>query len=236
MTSTPYLSVIIPMYNEQERIGITLQLIIIFLKTKSYSWEIILVDDGSTDRSIAIAKKLLNNLPSKILRNDRNRGKGYSVKNGMLNASGNFLLFSDADLSTPIEEIDGFLEKLQHYDIVIGSRALRESKIEKRQSFCREMMGKIFNKIARLLTFRDINDSQCGFKCFRRQTARDLFSKQKLEGFSFDVEILYLAQKSKYRILEKPVRWHHVDQSRVKLFSDSIKMFVDIIRIRWLHR
>lgn len=236
MTASPRLSVVIPMYNEENRISSTLERVIAYLKSHSDSWELLVVDDGSTDRSAEIAEKLLAGLPARIVRNGRNRGKGYSVKNGMLQASGQYILFSDADLSTPIEEVEGFLDELQRYDIVIGSRALKDSKIEVHQTPMRELMGKTFNWLARRLTFRDINDSQCGFKCFRREAAHALFALQKIEGFSFDVEILYLAQKKGYTILEKPVRWQHVEQSRVKLISDPLKMFLDIVKIRWLHK
>lgn len=230
------LSIVIPMYNEANRIGPTLEQVLLFLKSKAYSWELIVVDDGSSDESVAVAEKFLHDVSAKILKNGRNRGKGYSVKNGVLNSTGQYVIFSDADLSTPIDETDGFIKALKEYDIVIGSRALKGSKIDIRQTPMRELMGKIFNKIARFFTFRDISDSQCGFKGFRREAALDLFNRQKVEGFSFDVEILYLAQKSGYKILERPVRWHHVDQSRVKLLSDSLKMFLDILKIKWLHR
>lgn len=236
MIST-HLSLVIPMYNEETRIGSTLEKALVYLRSQKYTWEIIVVDDGSSDRSVSVAEKILEGAAGRVLKNPENRGKGYSVKRGMLEAEGEYIIFSDADLSTPIEESEGFLAELKsRYDIVIGSRALKDSRIEVRQSQARELMGKTFNKLARLLAFRDIHDSQCGFKGFRRIAAHDLFSRQKIDGFSFDVEVLYLAQKSGYSILEKPVRWQHVEQSRVRLVSDPLKMFLDLVKIRWIHR
>jgi len=232
-----YLSVVIPAFNEEVRIGSTLDQVLFFLKQQPYSSEIIISNDGSQDQTIAVAKERLSSFESRIIGSDKNKGKGYAVRQGMLEARGRYVLFSDADLSTPIEEITGFLKALQEgYDIVIGSRALPESNIEIHQAPLREIMGKAFNVIARMFSFRDIRDSQCGFKCFKREVARDLFSRQKIDGFSFDAEILYLAQRRGYRILETGVTWRNSPQSRVSILSDPLRMFFEMLKIRRIHR
>ncbi len=231
------LSVIIPAYNEALRLPASLRQIVSFLRQQKFSSEVIVVDDGSQDQTCELAASALEGFPHRILKNPGNRGKGYSVRSGMLAADGEYLLFSDADLSTPIEEVLPFLGHLQAgYDVVLGSRALDRSAVEVRQNFLRELMGKTFNRIAQLLTFKGIKDSQCGFKAFRREAGKDLFSRQKLEGFGFDVEIVYLAQRLGYKILEAPVIWRNSTQSKVRIFSDSLNMFLDLLRIRWSHR
>ncbi len=233
-----FLSVVIPAYNEQERIGRTLEAMIAFLKRQPYRSEILVVDDGSTDATLETASGKLQDFPHRIFKNSTNQGKGAAVKKGMLAAAGEYVLFSDADMSTPIEEVRRFIELLEkeNYDCVIGSRALPQSQVEIRQGLLRENIGRIFNFFARGLSFQGISDSQCGFKCFKRDTARDLFSRQRLKGFSFDAEILYLAQRRGYRILEAPVIWRNSAQSRVRILSDPFNMFLDLLRIRWLHR
>jgi len=235
--SEPHLSVVIPAYNEEPRIGQTLEEVVAFLKMQPFTWEIIVVDDGSADRTVEIVKKKLSGHPHRILENITNRGKGYSVKRGMLEARGYFLLFTDADLSTPIEEVTCFLEDLQgEVDVVIGSRSVKSSRVEIHQPFYREWMGRFFNAIARLFAFKGIHDSQCGFKGFTREAAGRLFEAQKLNGFSFDAEILYLAQRFGYRIKEMPVIWRNSPQSRVSILRDPAKMVMDLMRIRWIHK
>ncbi len=233
-----FLSVIVPAYNEANRLGPTLENIKSYLRTQSYSSEILVVDDGSTDSTVDVANSKLAGFPHTLLLNGINKGKGYSVKRGMLAGKGRCLLFTDADLSTPIQECARFLKLMAEggYDCVIGSRALPGSQIEIRQNFLRELMGKMFNKIARALSFKEIGDSQCGFKCFTQKAARDLFTRQKLKGFSFDAEILFLAQKLGYRVLETPVIWRNSAQSRVRMVSDPLAMFADLVRMRWMHR
>lgn len=232
-----YVSIIIPAYNESERIATTLEEILNFLRKQSYASEILIADDGSKDETCHIADSILANFPHEILRSEENRGKGHAVRRGMLRARGEYLFFMDADLSTPIEEMTPFLKYLQNnYDIVIGSRAMKDSHIVVHQNVLRERMGKVFNFLARRLTFKDIYDSQCGFKSFRRNVARDLFGSAKLNGFGFDAEILYLAQRKSYRILEAPITWRNSPKSRVSILGDPVKMFWDLIRIRWIHR
>lgn len=232
----PFLSVVIPAYNEAPRLPQSLDAVLAFLKQQSYDSEILVSDDGSQDRTVALAEEKLAGFPHRILTTPRNRGKGHAVRQGMLAATGQYILFTDADLSTPITEVSRFLDYLRtDCDVAIGSRALPDSQIEIHQNFLREMMGKTFNLIAQRWAFKGIRDSQCGFKCFRKEAAHQLFGEQKLDGFSFDVEIVYLAQKRGYRVLELPVVWRNSAQSRVQVLSDPLKMFWDVLRIRRLH-
>jgi len=231
-----HLSVVIPAYNEEKRLPQSLAAVMDFLKKQTYRSEIIISDDGSHDRTVVIARELLKEFPHQVLVSPQNRGKGHAVRRGMLAAGGAYILFTDADLSTPIEEVKRFLACLEKdQDVVIGSRALPDSKIEIHQDLMRETMGKIFNFIAKILAFKGVHDSQCGFKCFRREAAQKLFGLQKLDGFSFDVEIVYLAQKLGMRLLELPVIWRNSAQSRVQVLRDPLMMFWDVLRIRSLH-
>jgi dolichyl-phosphate beta-glucosyltransferase len=231
------LSVVVPAYNEEKRIGHTLGHMVHFLKSQPYTSEIIVVDDGSQDQTVSLSRQKLAQFPHKVIENAVNRGKGSAVKQGMLAATGDYILFSDADMSTPIEEINRFFPLfLEGFDCVIGSRALKDSKLEIRQNALREFIGRVFNRLARLLSFRGISDSQCGFKCFTRKAAHDLFQRQKLDGFSFDAEILFLAQKHGYKICEQAVLWKNDAQSRVQILRDPLLMFRDLLKIRWLHR
>jgi len=232
-----FLSVIVPAYNEEKRIGPSLDAITGYLKKQSYSWEVIVADDGSQDTTIQVSEQKMKGFPHKILKAAANGGKGSAVKRGMLAAEGTYRLFTDADLSTPIEETARVLRELDSgFDVVIGSRALSDSNVVVHQNFIRESMGRVFNGCARLLAFRGIHDSQCGFKAFTAQAAIDLFTLQKLPGFSFDVEIVFLAQRRDYRLLEIPVTWHNSEQSRVRLLRDPLLMFWDLLKIRWIHR
>jgi dolichyl-phosphate beta-glucosyltransferase len=233
-TRSPYLSVVIPAYNEEKRIVNTLLRIKEYLERQPYTSEIIVVDDGSVDKTVDTVNRLLGKIPNlKIILNGINRGKGYSVKNGFLNAQGTFLLLSDADLSTPIEEIRKLMEFIDSgYDIAIGSRGLRESNIEIRQVWYRGMMGQIFNLIVRGLTVRGFKDTQCGFKCFKSEAALEICKRQKMDRFSFDVEMLYIARRLGYGIKEVPIRWLNSPHSKVDAVRESFQMFIDLIKIR----
>lgn len=234
--AAPYLSVVIPAYNEEKRLPQTLDAVMSFLKKQPYASEVIVSDDGSEDRTVHLARACLGEFPHQVLTVLQNRGKGHAVRQGMLAASGDYILFTDADLSTPIEEVSRFLALLEKdQDVVIGSRALPDSQVEVRQNFLRETMGKVFNWVAQRWTFKGIHDSQCGFKCFRREAAQKLFALQKLDGFSFDVEVVYLAQKLGFRLQELPVIWRNSAQSRVQVLSDPFRMFLDVLKIRSLH-
>lgn len=227
-----YLSVIIPVYNEEERIIPALKDIVEYLSEKGITWEIIVAEDGSKDNTVARVQEFALNQKGIILLTDPvRRGKGYAVRQGMLKSNGKYVLFTDADLSAPISELDKLLFYLERgYDIAIGSRALRDSSV--RVNFTRRIAGTVFNFIVRFLLLPDIVDTQCGFKCFRGDVAKELFSEQKMNGFSFDVEILYLARLKGYRIKQVPIRWYQSDSSRVDIFRDSLKMFKDVLEIR----
>ena len=227
------LSIIIPAYNEQNRISKTLYKLNSYFEGKEY--EIIIVNDGSNDKTVEIVQNIgLDNVV--LVNNPGNKGKGYSVRNGMYHAKGDLLLFSDADLSTPIEELEKFMPLIdQGFDVVIGSRALKESNIEKHQPYYREAMGKVFNVIVQSLVIKGIKDTQCGFKLFTREAVKKIFPKQKLDGFSFDVEILFLAKKFGYKIKEIPVTWINDEETKVSSIKDSSRMFIDILKIRLNH-
>ena len=222
------ISVIIPAYNEEKRIGRSLAHIKDYLQNKCANFEIIVVDDGSKDQTAETARSF----GCRVLTNSSNRGKGYSVKRGMLAAQKDIVLFSDADLSTPIEELGKFLPALENHDFLIASRNIKEALRVEDQGWLRKIMGKIFNLIVRFVAGCDVADSQCGFKVFKRSVAKALFSRQTFDGFAFDVEILHIASQLGFSFREIPVCWQNDRQSKVKPFRDSIRMFRDVVRIR----
>lgn len=233
--TTVYLSVIIPAYNEEQRIGKSLQTILAYLRLQPYAAEVIVVDDGSRDATREAVMPFRGGTPPvHILANGQNRGKGFSVRRGFTQAGGDYLLFSDADLSTPIEEVERLLVALQRpADIAIGSRALPDSRVEVHQPWYREAMGRFFNRLVQALAVPGIRDTQCGFKCFRRDAALAICQRMTSERFGFDVEMLYLGRKLGYRVCEVPVVWRHSPQTRVRLGRDAISMLVDLLRVRW---
>ncbi|MFQ5687730.1 MAG: dolichyl-phosphate beta-glucosyltransferase, partial [Candidatus Scalindua sp.] len=204
-----YLSIVIPAYNEEKRIGDTLDNIINYLNQKDYKSEIIVVVDGATDSTMKVVKDFgREDSRIKVTENKIARGKGYSVKKGILETRGKFALFTDADLSTPISEVEKLIHWLEKgYDVAIGSRSLKDSQVEIHQPFIREFMGKIFNKIMSLLVCTGFKDTQCGFKCFKRQVINKIFSRQIIDGFAFDVEIILIAERCGFSVMEAPVRW-----------------------------
>ena len=228
------ISLIIPVYNEEKRIKLTLGKCISYFKNKKIDYEIIIVDDGSTDKTRLIIKDYLSeNKNIKLTKQRKNKGKGYSVKEGMLLANGDYLLFSDADLSTPIEEIEKFIKVMKKgYDIVIASRNMKDSIIPIKQPFFRKFLGQVFPFIVNLLILPGYKDTQCGFKLFKKEVAIKIFSKQKINDFGFDVEILFIAKKYGYKIKEIPVIWSNSLVSKVSPLLDSIRMFLDILKIR----
>lgn len=236
--NSPYLSVVIPAYNEEARITDTLLHVVEYLDAQPYTFEVLVVDDGSTDNTLSAVQKFAETRPSvRVIHYKPNRGKGYAVRVGVLAAEGEYILFADADLATPIEELGAFWEHISAgVDVVIASRPLKESRLVQRQPFYREWAGRAFNHVVRIFAVRGIHDTQCGFKLFRRDVAREVFSRCTLEGFSFDIEVLHLAQRLGYLIVEAPVHWYHREGSKVKLLHDGLKMLVDIIRLRWRHR
>ena len=229
-----YISIVIPVFNEEERIGKTLGKIILYFDSCRYPYEVIVVNDGSTDRTSGIIEEFSERYKQvQIIKSKTNHGKGLSVRKGMLSSKGQYALFTDADLSTPIKEVEKLIEWLEKgYDIAIGSRGLKESDIQVHQPWYRERMGKVFNLLVRLLVVRGIKDTQCGVKCFKKEVIRDVFDMQTITRFSFDVELLWIALKKGYKIKEVPVRWLNDAQSRVNPLMDSSRMFFDLIKIR----
>jgi dolichyl-phosphate beta-glucosyltransferase len=228
-----FLSIVIPAYNEEKKIGRTLSLIVDYLNKKIFDWEIIVIDDGSRDRTKDIIKRFMGDKRISLIGNEKNRGKGYSVKKGILRAQGGFILFSDADLSTPIDEMDKLFLCLRNgYDIAIGSRGLEESKIIIPQFWIRQTMGKIFNLIIRFFILPGIKDTQCGFKLFKGSIAKKVFSLLKIDGFAFDVEVLYIAEKLNLKIKEVPIKWYDSPESKVNPTIDSFKMLIDVCKIK----
>lgn len=227
----PFLSVIIPVFNEEKRVN-NLTQIISFLKKQRYTWEVIIVNDGSTDKTIKKLKLLKKKLRFKILSHYPNTGKGFAVKTGMLSAIGKHRLFLDIDLSTPIAEIDKFLPFLKKSDIVIGSRKMKSSKVIIRQSLLREFLGKTFTYISQKILQMNISDFTCGFKCFSKKAAEEIFAKQTIHRWGFDPEILYIGKTKRYSIKEVPVIWKNDPRTRVKFPQDIVNSLTELIKIR----
>lgn len=225
------ISIVIPAYNEEKRIGKSIKQIVKYLDKKKYSYEVIVVDDGAIDNTIDVVKKAGNKYV-RIIKNKKNMGKGYSVKTGILNAKYPLVLFSDSDLATPIEELDKFMEYIKNYDIVIASRNLKESDIKVKQPFCRQLMGKTFPLLVNLIALGGFRDTQCGFKLFKTNAAKKIVSLQTFNRFSFDVEILFIAKKLGYKIKEAPVVWIDKEGSKVNPIKDSLEMLTDLFKIR----
>jgi glycosyltransferase involved in cell wall biosynthesis len=232
--SAPDLSIIIPAYNEEQRLPGTLEKIEAFLQNEPTSAEVVVVDDGSSDNTVMVAESFRGRLPQlRVISNGTNRGKGYSVRNGSLQAHGRIALFTDADLSAPIEESRKLIEALKTHDVAIGSRAMDRGLIGVHESLFREFAGIVFNKIVRFILWLPFVDTQCGFKAFRMERCRILFEQQTIERFGFDPELLYLARHHGLSIVEVPVRWSHSPATKVSMMRDSVQMFLDVFIIRW---
>ena len=234
----PELSIVIPAYNEEKRLPRAMARIGEYFASRGMAFddfEILVVDDGSNDNTMRLCEEWRREMPSvRLLSNGKNRGKGYSVRHGMLEARGRIAIFTDADLSSPIEELQKLLAAIEAgNDVAIGSRALDRSLIEVHQSRFREVAGIIFNGFVRLFTGLPLEDTQCGFKAFAREPARRIFEQQRIERFGFDPEILFLARRHALRIAEVPVRWAHDSATKVHVFRDSVLMFTDLVYIRW---
>jgi glycosyltransferase involved in cell wall biosynthesis len=228
------LSIIIPSYNEEVRLPATLERIAAYLSTSGRKTEVLVVDDGSKDGTAAVAEYFRIKIPTlRVVSNGVNRGKGYSVRHGMQEARGRLALFTDADLSAPIEEAGKLIDALDIYDMAIGSRAMDRSLISVHESPFREFAGIIFNKIVRAILWLPFVDTQCGFKAFRRERCSVIFEQQTIERFGFDPELLYLARRHGLRAVEIPVRWGHSPATTVSMLHDSIQMFIDVFTIRW---
>ncbi len=230
-------SVVIPVYNEEKAILETMRRVRAFMELKKTPWECIISDDGSTDQTHALVEGQMRSAEYKnfsMVGSQKNQGKGAAARRGMLAAKGDFVLLTDADLSSPMKESEKLLAALKDgFDIAIGSRAIRSPGADVQQTFKRRLSGRIFNSVVQLILLRGIRDTQCGFKCFTAKAAQELFSAQKLDGFSFDVEILWRAQQRGYRIKEVPVMWRQGADSKVRLFRDSFRMVRDLIRLRF---
>jgi dolichyl-phosphate beta-glucosyltransferase len=230
----PELSIVIPSFNEELRLPVTLSEISAYIRASKRETEVIVVDDGSTDRTADVAKSFQGEIQRlRVVANNKNRGKGYSVRHGMMEARGRIVLFTDADLSAPIDETDKLLAALADHDVAIGSRALNRSLISVHQSVFREYAGIIFNFIVRAILRLPFVDTQCGFKAFRRERCRVIFQQQRIERFGFDPELLYLARHHGLSAVEIPVRWAHSPATKVSMLRDSLQMFLDVFIIRW---
>ena len=248
MTNPPFLSVVIPAYNEEKRLWDTLQVVVSYLSKQEYTSEVIVVDDGSIDGTRQVARSFINQHSGqpvvRLIENDH-RGKGYAVRTGVLSGKGRYVLFTDADLATPITEVGKMVGALEcGSDVAIGTReGVGAVRID--EPFYRHLMGRAFNLLVRLISGLRFHDTQCGFKGFRREVAHDLFSRVQLYGADaeqikggavtgFDVEVLYLALQAGYRIEEIPVRWRYGATSKVNPLVDSTRMLLDVIKVRWM--
>jgi dolichyl-phosphate beta-glucosyltransferase len=228
-------SIVIPAYNEGERLGATLEKVLGYLREQRWNAEVIVVNDGSRDNTAALVREFAETNPIlRLVENPGNRGKGYAVRNGMMNARGQVVVFSDADLSSPIEELPKLLAALASgADIAIGSRWLRTELQTQRQSRHRQLFGRVFNLLLRIILGLRFKDTQCGFKAFTRQASQTILPLQRIERWGFDPEILFLARKFGFRVDEVPVVWGHSGDTRIHPVVDGARMFWELLRIRW---
>ena len=229
------LSVVIPAYNEEQRLGASLERVLAHLRLAHPASEVLVVDDGSTDGTVAVARAAPGaGPPVRVVSLRPNQGKGAAVRAGVMAARGAYILMTDADLSAPIEEVGLLLEPVRsgQCEVAIGSRGLPTSRLGRRQPWTRERMGRIFNVLVRAMTGLAIYDTQCGFKLFEREAARHVFALQQGRGFAFDAEVLYIATANGYRIREEPVTWNNAPGSKVNPIVDSVRMAIDLLRIR----
>lgn len=237
MSERPLVSIVIPAYNEAARIGDTLRLIAEYASTIPLPFELLVIDDGSSDATAAVARAHLRDMPGvrgRLLGYAPNRGKGYAVRYGLLASSAPYALFSDADLSTPIDELPKLLDDLMNgdADVTLGSRAVDRALIGVRQPLRRELGGRAFNLVLRLATGLPFLDTQCGFKAFRMKVCRPLIEAGTIDGFGFDIELLYEAHRAGLRMREVPVRWNHREGSKVNFLRDGARMLRDVITVR----
>jgi len=231
----PIYSIVIPAYNESARLVTTLEKVLTYVHQQGWNAEVIVVNDGSKDNTAEIIRSFAEKDPAvHLVENPGNRGKGYSVRNGMLHAEGRIVIFSDADLSSPIEETPKLLQALEAgADIAIGSRWLRAETQTQRQPLHRQLFGRIFNLLLRMTLGLQFADTQCGFKAFKRPAVEAIFPLQKIERWGFDPEILFLAKKFGYKIKEVPVAWGHSGGTRIHPLRDGSRMFMEMLHIRW---
>ena len=231
----PTYSIVIPAYNEGARLGATLEKVLAYVRARGWDAEVIVVNDGSRDHTADIVRTFAaKDSALRLVENPGNRGKGYSVRNGMLNARGSIMLFSDADLSSPIEEAPKLFQALEEgADFAIGSRWLRAETQTQRQPLHRQIFGRIFNLMLRITLGLKFKDTQCGFKAFKQSAMQAIFPLQKIERWGFDPETLFLARKFKFKVQEVPVAWGHSGGTRIHPLVDGSRMFMDMLRIRW---
>ncbi len=229
------ITIVIPAYNEAKRLGPTLDRVLDFVRQQAWDAEVIVVDDGSRDGTADLVKAYARkNEIVRLVQNPGNRGKGYSVRNGVLNAQGTIVLFTDADLSSPIEEAPKLLDALNAgADLAIGSRWVQSELQMQRQPMLRQVLGRAFNQLLRVILRLEFKDTQCGFKAFWRGAASALFPLQRIEGWGFDPEILFLARRAALKVVEVPVRWSHDSGTRIHPLADGFRMVMDMLRIRW---
>jgi glycosyltransferase involved in cell wall biosynthesis len=234
MNSLSY-SIVVPAYNEQERIGASLERILAHIEWEGWRAEVIVVNDGSRDRTAEIVAGYRKQNPAvRLLENPGNRGKGYSVRSGMLSAQGDVILFTDADLSTPIEEASKLFEAIAvGADVAIGSRWLESRTQTQRQPLHRQLVGRVFNLVLWMILRLNYKDTQCGFKAFRREAGHRLASLQQIERWGFDAELLFLARKNGMKVAEIAVAWAHDHRSKIRVFRDGFRMVADLLIVRW---
>lgn len=228
------ISVVIPAYNEAERLGSTLERTVEYLSRRGVSYEVLVVDDGSRDRTIEVAEAFAGN-GVRVIRHESNRGKGAAIKTGVLASRGAEVLLSDADASTPIEELEKLQRRLAEAPVVLGSRSVAGSDIRQHQPFYRELMGKTFNRIIRVAGVRGLNDTQCGFKLLDGVVAREIGAELTIDGFAYDVELVWLARRRGYKVVEVGVVWVDSPDSRVDPIRSSLSMLRDLVRMRIRH-
>ena len=232
-----FISIVMPVYNEERCLAESIRRVTAFMTLKNWTWELLIVSDGSKDRTDLIAQEsALRDAHVRVLIQEKNLGKGATVRRGVLAARGERLLFTDVDLAAPIKEVDKLLAAVDEgADVAIGSRAIRKEGCDVQQSWRRALSGRIFNRIVSALFLKGFKDTQCGLKVFKREAADAVFKVQKLDGFSFDVEILYLALKLGFKVKEVPVLWRAGEQSKVRVLRDSVRMVKDLFLLRKIY-
>jgi glycosyltransferase involved in cell wall biosynthesis len=228
-------SIVIPAYNESRRIARTLEKLLAYVTQHAWDAEIIIVNDGSRDNTVDIIHRYAGKSPAlKLIENPGNRGKGYSVRNGMLHAKGDVMLFSDADLSAPIEESTKLFEQIHSgADVAIGSRWLRPELQTQKQSLHRQIFGRVFNFALRVVLGLRFKDTQCGFKAFSRRAVDTIFPLQKIERWGFDPEVIFLAKKNGLKVVEVPVQWAHEPGGSIHPVRDGLRMLLEMLKVRW---
>jgi len=231
--TTPFLSIIIPAHNEEGRLPQALEQIFTFLETQDYTAEVLIVENGSRDKTLEIAREFARRQGAVKVFHEDNPGKGKAIKRGMLEANGKYRFMCDADLSMPIEELEKFLPSKEHeLDIAIASREA-EGAVRYNEPEYRHLGGRLINLAVRLLILPGLQDTQCGFKCFRAEVAEEIFPYQSLPGWSFDIEILFIARKRGYRIQEVPIHWYFDPETKLRAITDAVRMLCDIFLIHW---